>query len=174
MSSLTIKRAEKAIDFCTDLALTARHEQLDAELGDVRKKRQTLASHSEAELVAQLRDLERQMAESTVVFVLRALSNKRWAEHEAAHPPRKGDAADEAYSVNLSTFVDAVMPESIVSVTHKHDGSPVDFDPATDWMSLADEMSNAQFQVFALALLALNRGVTAAPFSLTASLATPR
>ncbi|MCR6706549.1 MAG: hypothetical protein NVV66_18300 [Cellulomonas sp.] len=87
-------------------------------------------------------------------------------------PPRQDNDEDKAYGINISTFFDAVMPVSIVAVTLKSDGEQVPFEPVDDWPTLADEISNAQYNEFALTVLKVNRGVTGAPFSSTASLVT--
>jgi hypothetical protein len=170
--SLTIARAETTVEVCTDLGLKARHEQLDRALAEKRRERQTLNSADERELAEQLRALEQEMAAATVVFTLRALPHKKWAELEEAHPPRQDDDEDKGIGVNAATFFDAALPLSIVGVARKSDGEPIEFDAATDWTPLAEEISNAQYNTFALSLLQVNRGVTGAPFSSAASLAT--
>lgn len=170
--TLTITRAETTVDVCTDLALKAQHEQLERALLEARRDQKTMASAAVRELAEKVRELEHKMAEQTVVFTLRAMPHKKWAEYEEAHPPREGVEEDKAYSINVSTFFDAVVPASIVAVTRKSDGEPVPFEPATDWPALADEISNAQYNAFALTVLQVNRGVTGAPFSQAASLAT--
>lgn len=170
--TLTIKRPETTVEVCTDLSLKARHEQAERALVEARRTQKTMASADVRALAEQVRELEQEMAAATVVFTLQAYPHKKWAELEEAHPPRAGVSEDEALSVNTSTFFDAVMPGSIVGVVRKSDGEPVPFDPATEWVTLADEISNAQFNDFALSVLRVNRGVTGAPFSQTASLVT--
>lgn len=170
--SLTITRAETTVEVCTDLALKAQHEQAERALLEARRDQKTMASEIVRQLAEQVRQLEQQMAAQTVVFTIRALPHKKWAEHEEAHPPREGVEEDKGLGVNSSTFFDAVMPVSIVAVTRKSDGETVPFEPAADWPALADEISNAQYNEFALTVLRVNRGVTGAPFSSAASLAT--
>lgn len=71
--------------------------------------------------------------------------------------------------VDVSTFFDAVAIESIFAVNEKATNAVVDFDVAAEWLALADDMTDGQYKDFVNAILALNRAVTAAPFSLTAS-----
>lgn len=170
--TLTIKRPETTVEVCTDLSLKARHEQAERALVEARRSQKTMASADVRALAEQVRELEQEMAAATVVFTLQALPHKKWAELEEAHPARAGVAEDETIGVNTSTFFDAVMPASVVSVTRKSDDEPVAFDATKDWGSLADEISNAQYNAFALSVLQVNRGVTGAPFSSAASLVT--
>lgn len=171
MSKLGIKRSTSTVRLCTDLDLAAQHENLQVALAAERAKPDTgmMNAGSEARRLAeQITDLEAQMVASTVVFTLTALPRKRWAELEAGHPPREDNKIDATYGVNVSTFVDAAMPESIESVKRASDDEPVDFSGA-DWTEAADEMSNAQWQEFAVDLFRLNNGVTAGPTSRAAS-----
>ncbi|UJP39327.1 hypothetical protein [Cellulomonas palmilytica] len=170
--SLTINRAETTVEVCTDLALKAQHEQLERALLEARRDQRTMASQAVRDLAEKVREVEHEMAAQTVVFTLRALPHKRWAEFEEAHPPSEGNDEDKSLGVNTSTFFDAVLPVSIVGLARKSDGEPIPFDAPNDWPALADEISNAQYNEFALTVLRLNRGVTGAPFSQAASLAT--
>lgn len=179
MSGLAIKRPEKTIEFCTDLALQAQWEEAGRELADTTKRaapdaRMTGESKAVRDLKKRIQELETAMLESVVVFTVRALPKKRFVELEAAHPPRDGDDADKHYGVNMGTFIDAVMvePGTLVSVTDKTSGEAVDF-TAKDWPALADDMSSGQWQEFALPLLALNRGTVTPGFNRAAWQKTP-
>lgn len=172
MSKLGIKRSTSTVRLCTDLDLAAQHENLQVALAAERAKPGTemLAGNPEARRLAEeITGLEAQMVASTVVVTLRALTRKRWAELVAAHPPREDNEDDAAYRVNVSTFVDAAMVESIEKVTRADNSEVVDF-AGTDWPEAADEMSNAQWNEFAVDLFRLNNGVTAGPTSRAASL----
>lgn len=175
MSKLGLTRPKANVPLCTNLDLVAEHERLERDLKEA--QRQALSDPRENSpvpgLVAQIQGLEQKMRDHTIEFELQALSKKRFAEIEAAHPPREGNDQDKALGLNLSTGPDAIIAEmgpegsSIVSVTGA-DGEPIDFTGA-DWQSEADGMSNGQWQNFAMAVLRLNRGTDAAPFSVAAS-----
>jgi hypothetical protein len=111
--------------------------------------------------------LEKQALDGLLVFRLRALPKKRFAELEAEHPPREGNKNDEFTGVNLSTFIDAVMvePGTVVSVTRKATGEVEPFNPGADWLSLADQMSNGQWEAFVQPVLVVNRGTVAPGFN---------
>lgn len=170
--SITIKRAEGVVEFCTDLALRGEWEQAVDALNEARN---TLSERwidgAEKEAAEAVQALEKQMAESTLSFRICAVPRKVWQETVAAHPPREDNAADEAMGTNVATFFDALlsMPGTIISV-NEASGKVVDFDPVTDWKPLADEMTDGQYSEFAQKVFELNRGVVARPTSRAASL----
>lgn len=173
--SLTLTRATKVVPLCVNLSLKAEHDRAVAALQEARNA----AAQDAREVSTEIRDaaaavqaIEQQMRDHTVRFTLQALPRKRWAEFVAANPPRPGDETDKALDVDVSAL-DAVIVQAITSVQNR-DGSDVPFAPATDWEPLADEMSTAQWNDFAQAVLALNNGVTSAPFSPAASLVIQR
>lgn len=183
--SLSVTRPERTVEFCTDLGLKSAHEDAERALKETERRQRedpreaSTAVRDAAEVV---RDLESKMRDHTVVFTLRAWPRKRWVEFEEAHPPRKGDEGDRAVGLDTRALDEALSgvmcdscrkagmspwPRTIVSVKSL-DGADVEFDPA-DWQGLADEMTNGQWQDFALAILNANNGVKAAPFSSAAS-----
>lgn len=171
MSKLGITRSTSTIRLCTNLDLAARHETLQNDLAAEKAKPDTgmLNGNPEARrIAAEITSLEEQMRDSTVIVTIRALPRKRWAELLESHPAREGNETDAEFHVNISTFVDAAISESIESVTRASDGEAVDFTGA-DWPEAADEMSNAQWNEFALDLFRLNNAVTANPTSRAAS-----
>ena len=173
--SLTLTRATKVVPLCVNLSLKAEHDRAVASLADAKTRavqdaREASMEVREAAEAVQL--IEQQMRDHTVSFTLQALKRKDWAEFVAANPPRDGDEFDKALDVNVSAL-DKVIVQAITAVQNR-DGSDVPFVPATDWEPLADEMSTAQWNDFAQAVLALNNGVTAAPFSPAASLVIQR
>lgn len=173
--AITIKRAEGTIEFCTDLQLRGDWETAQAELIAAQSSRsQRLVDGNLAEAAAKVTDLETQMAESVLLFRLRAVPRKQWQETVAAHPPRDDNDSDQSMGVNISTFFDALLstPGTIVSVNEKATGKVVDFDPATDWQQLADDMTDGQYGEFATKVFELNRQSVARPFSVAASRAT--
>lgn len=168
--SLTITRPRRRVNLCTNLELRAAWDRAVDELEQAKKVAATdpreagsVSVKKAAEAVAAL---EEQMRSHTVVFVLEAWPRKRWTEFEETHPAREGNETDRALNIDVSTLDEAIAG-SIVAV-ESLSGEPVEFDPAT-WLALADEMTNGQWEDFALAILNLNRGVKAAPFSAAAS-----
>lgn len=179
MSGLAIKRPEKTIEFCTDLALQAEWEEAGRELADTAKReapdaRMTGDTKAVRDLKKRIQELETAMNASKVVFTIRALPRKRWAELEEIHPPREEHDADKHYGVNVATFIDAVMvePGTLVSVKDKSTGDRVDFS-SSDWPALADDMTTGQWNEFALPLLLLNRGTVTPGFNRAAWQKTP-
>ncbi len=171
--AITIKRAEGVIEFCTDLALRGEWEQAEEALREARANpSERLVDTALTEAAEQVQELEKQMVDSTLVFRIRAVPRKVWQEAVAAHPPRDDNDADAAMGTDVSKFFDALlsMPGTIISVNEKATGKPVDFDPATDWVELADDMTDGQYSEFAQKIFELNRGVVARPTSRAASL----
>lgn len=178
---ITIKRAEGLVEFCTDLALRGEWEQAQAALNESRASlSDRWINGDEREAAQAVQALEQQMAESTIVFRLRAVSRKQWQETVAAHPPREDNAADEAMGTNVSSFFDALLGQSpdpakgrestIIAVNEKASGDVIVFDPSADWQTLADDMTDGQYSEFAQKVFELNRGVVARPTSRAASL----
>lgn len=172
MSKLGLSLPTKTVPLCTNLDLVERHEKLVVELAEAeRAQKLDKRENSPVESIArQIGELEAQMRASTITFTLSALPKKIFAQLEAAHPPRDGSELDRAYTLNLETGVDAIMahtaPPTIKAVTGA-DGEPIEF-TGDDWHAEADAMSNGQWTAFASAVLQVNRGETAAPFSAAA------
>lgn len=166
--AITIKRARRAVQLCTDLALYAEYDRAVAALDAAQKRDGQTITPSEATKAAAdaVQDIEARMQAATLTFEIEAQRRDVWEALEAAHPAREGDETDERFGIDLSTL-DGIIAQSIVAVTDS-DGEPVEF-AAADWEPLADEISQAQWQDFALATLAVNRGVKSAPFSQSAS-----
>jgi len=166
--AITIKRARRAVQLCTDLALYAEYDRAVAALEDAQKRDGQTVTPSEGTRAAAdaVQDLEARMHAATLTFELEARRRDAWEAFEAAHPARPGNETDATYTIDLSSL-DEIISASIVSVTDS-DGESVGFD-AAEWPALADEISQGQWQAFALAVLQVNRGVKAAPFSQSAS-----
>lgn len=60
-------------------------------------------------------------------------------------------------SFHVATDTSPGGPRTIASVKARTDEG-VPFDPHTEWVPLADEMTNGQWEGFALAVLSTNRG----------------
>lgn len=168
MGSLKITRPERTVDLCTDAALYAEWEEAEAEL--TTPSRGVVDDRmigDKPEAAVKVRDLEERMRDSTVKFRLRAMRRSEWADRVAANPPREGVADDKSRGYNTETFFDDVIIRSIVDVTQA--GEKIDFDPESEWESLADEMTDRQYSDFADAIFILNRGEASVPFSPRAS-----
>jgi len=173
--SLTLTRATKVVPLCVNLSLKAEHDRAVAALADAKNRAAQDAREASTEVreaAEAVQAIEQQMRDHTVNFTLQALPRKAWAEFCANRPPRPGDEFDKALGLDVSALDDPIMA-SITGVQSR-DGEPVEFNPGTDWHPLADEMSTAQWNDFAQAVLALNNGVTSAPFSPAASLVIQR
>src|SRR5665647_3139351 len=150
--SITVTRPRKTVAFCTNLALRSAHEDAVAALvaaqQDASKDPRENPPQGVTQAAAAVRDLEAQMRDHTITFVIEGWPRKRWVEFEEAHRPRKDNDTDKALMIDVSAL-DVVLAQSwtIVQVTAP-DGSK-------------DE--------FATAVLIVNRGVKAAPFSEAAS-----
>lgn len=168
--TITVKRAEGFIDFCSDMATRAEWETAVETLKQASNTTNNmLVDTAVSEAATVVKDLEAQMSASVVVFRIQALMRKRWQELGAEHAPREGDKRDAVLGVNTSTFFDAVAVESILAVNEKTSGAVVDFDPKVEWIPLADEMTDGQYNEFVEKFLELNRGSTSVPFSRAAS-----
>lgn len=179
MSKLGLSLPTTTVPLCTNLALVAEHEKYVRELQELERENVTKDERENSprsSVVEKIRDLEAQMKDSVITFTLQALPKKIFAELEAKHAPRDGQKLDQQYGINVKTGPDAILastlPATIISVVDAA-GEKVDFTGA-DWMGEADSLSNAQWSLFAVAVLALNRGSNEVPFSRAASRETRR
>lgn len=177
MSKLGISRATSAVDLVTNLELLAEHEAASAALEKLQrglnKDDRLNSQNKELKQAAQaVRAIEDKMTDSTVSVKLRALKRTRWAELEEKFPAREDSDLDKRFGVNVDAFFEVAIPECVVEITDKKTGKKIEFDPATEWAPLADDMSDGQYAEFIGATLALNRGATAVPFSRVASAVT--
>lgn len=173
---LAIKRPTKGVELCLDLSLRMEWEQAEVELREARKAPagRMLAGDPSQELAKKLTELEAAMNDATVTFNLTALDRRSWSKLKLDHPPRKGVEGDKQMGVNEDTFYDAAMGLSVLGVTDPA-GDEVEWSHES-WGPLADEMTDAQYADFKLAILHLNVGEAAArlPKSLSASLVMAR
>lgn len=172
--TITVKRAEGIVEFCTDLGLRAEWEQAAENLESVTKdaNNNMLVDTAVSEAVQTVKGLEARMSASTLLFRVQALRRGQWEDIGAQNPPRAEHAGDKALGVDTSKFFDDIAIASIFAVTEKDTGKPVDFDPATEWVPLADEMTNGQYSDFVAKFRELNQGATHVPFSRAASVLT--
>lgn len=167
--SLKITRPERDVALCLDAALQVEWEAAEAALAEARNApAPTMLAEKPAQVVAaeRVRDVESRMAESVVVFRLRAMRRADWAAAIARHPAGE-DATDKAFGADRAGFFAEAIPASIVAVSRA--GEPVEFDTGSEWESLADEMTDRQYSQFADTVFVLNRGEVSVPFSRAAS-----
>jgi len=152
-----------------DGTLRAQWEELDAELGRLRKERLTdprLNSPIQSMAKAVV-DLQEAMRAETVTFTIQGMPRSDWENLLTAHPAREDNPGDKSYGFNPTAVTEAAIAQSIVKV--EQGGKPVKFDPAKEWDALADDMTNAQYEDFFIAILKTNRGRQDIPFSVNAS-----
>ena len=167
--ALKIKRARKTVPLVVDLSLAAEHERAANQLQQAQraaKKEDRENSPAVKDAAARVVDLEEQMRAETIYVELEAMPRKAWAEFEEANPARPDDKTDEAFGLDLSAMDDAIS--SMIVAAFDHEDAPADFTGAT-WADVTEEISQAQWEPFALAVLSLNRKSADAPFSLAAS-----
>jgi hypothetical protein len=172
--AITVNRVQGFVDFCTDLALRADWENANEELAAARQSgSDMLVDAASGAIAKKVQELEKKMGASMLRFRFEALGRKRWNELGIEHPPREDNANDAPLGVNSDTFYDAVAVESLMGVNKKATNKVVDFDPAAEWVPLADAMTNGQYGEFVEKFLELNRGKgSKVPFSRLASVVT--
>lgn len=182
--AITVNRAQGYVDFCPDLALRADWELANETLVKARQAGgDMLVDVASAEAAAKVTDLEQKMQASILRFKLVGLSRKHWQELGILFPAREGNVVDAQYNVDTSKFFDAVamgyedddhkIVGAIMAVNEKNSGDVVDFDPKVEWVPLADEMTDGQYNEFVEKFLELNRGKgSGVPFSRLASVVT--
>lgn len=167
--ALTVKRPETRVSFCLDGDLKAAHESAEAEFNAARNRSLADArlNSSLTELAQRVADVESDMKASTVEFLVRGMKRSDWNDLVAEHAPREGNALDKSYGFNLETLMIKAVPACIVAVENQA-GEALPFDPATEWDSLADDMTDSQYEDFVMAVLRVNKGRNEVPFSLSA------
>ncbi|MEV7606118.1 hypothetical protein AB0N65_11825 [Paenarthrobacter sp. NPDC089322] len=167
--TLTVKRPETRVSFCLDGDLKAAHEAAEAEFNAARTKSLGDARLNSGlkQLAQKVTDVEAEMKASTVEFLVRGLKRSAWQDLVAEHAPREGNATDKAYGFNLETLMVAAIPACIAAVENQA-GEALEFDPATEWDALADDMTDSQYEDFVMAVLRVNKGRNEVPFSLSA------
>lgn len=168
--ALKLKRPQKTVDLCLDGTLRAAWEEADARLALLRKQRfgdDRLNSPVKA-LAQEVLGLQEQMQAETVVFTIQGMKRNEWADLVTENPERADTPTDKSYGFNATAVAAKSIPASIVSATQA--GEPLDFNAATDWEALADDMTDQQYEMFFIAVLSVNRGRLDIPFSTNASL----
>jgi hypothetical protein len=160
--ALQIKRARKVVDFYPDQAVALEVEAAQKALDEAEAAKKTMNSKAVTEASKRLDEARASASASVLEIELEARPRKRWAEIEEAHPPRKDDKVDDAFTIGWDTFLPEVLPESVVAVRNRETGAPVEVAPE-EWAGVLDEISDGQYQTLAMAVLQLNRS-SANPF----------
>jgi hypothetical protein len=164
---------QRTVEICLNGDLVAEHEQAERDLEQAQRTAgDSLAGNGAAEIAERIEALEAAMRESTEVFILRALPQKKnprdsrptWRELLERHPPRRGDdgeivEADKGLLLNTATFYEDLIKVSTVSPEMDDE----------DWEGLLGVISNAQYGELSMGAWFLNRSEVDIPFSLAAS-----
>jgi hypothetical protein len=171
--ALTVKRPETRVKFCLDGDLRSAHEAAEAEYiaANNRRLADPRLGDSTRSLAQKVQDLEAQMNDASVTFIVRGLKRGDWTELTTEHAPREGNNLDSTYGFNIESLMTAAIPRSISAVENSK-GEPLEFDPVTEWDALADDMTNSQYEEFVIAVIKVNAGRNDVPFSLSAFRAT--
>jgi hypothetical protein len=167
--ALTIKRPETRVSFCLDGDLQAAYEAADAEFANLstRKLIDERLNGQAKESAQRLVELEAQMQESTVSFVLRGMPRGEWGQLTAEHGPKEGNTTDKHYGYNMEAVMTIAIPKSIVGVENSK-GERLPFNVTDEWEALAADMTDAQYEDFVLGVLKVNKGRSDVPLSLSA------
>jgi hypothetical protein len=167
--ALVVKRPETRVSFCLDGNLKAAHESAEAEFNAARSRSLADARLNDPakDLAKKVNDIEEEMKASTIEFIVRGMKRGDWNDLVAAHAPRDGNALDKSYGFNVEALMSAAIPKSIAGVENQA-GEPLDFAIADEWETLADDMTDSQYEDFVLATLRVNKGRNEFPFSLSA------
>jgi len=167
--ALVVKRPETRVSFCLDGDLKAEHEAAEAEFNAARNR--SLADgrlvDSSRELAKKVSELESAMKASTVEFIIRGMKRADWNDLVAAHAPREDNALDKSYGFNVEALMIDALPKATAGAENQS-GEPLDFDAASEWDALADDMTTSQYEEFVVAVLRVNKGRNEVPFSLSA------
>ncbi|MEU4367556.1 hypothetical protein [Micromonospora chersina] len=171
---------EKTVPVCLRGDLVAEFEDLERRLEEALRTPATSAEDDRSAVIAErMEELRSQMIEETTSFRLRAMPKPRWREFIGEHPPRQLedgelDERDRLIGVNVDTFYDALIRQSVVNPALDED----------DWLDLlggvrkgedgVEEeiegvLTSRQFDELADAAWALNRREISVPFSPAAS-----
>lgn len=157
-----------SVAICLRGDLVAKHDTAERQLAAAQQSRGDSLDGGErvGELADLIRDLERQMRDSTVEFTVTALPKPKFRSLVAAHPPREdgeeGEKADSGWGFNTETLYPALIRACVVDPTLTE----------AQWTALFDEkLTDAQFSELGSAAFVVNAGTVSVPFSRAASLA---
>ncbi|MGC5033082.1 hypothetical protein [Micromonospora sp. DT229] len=159
------KLPERTVPICLRGDLVAEFEDLERQLTEaLQASTDSLEKAAPEGIAERMEQLRQEMRDETEIFRLRAMPRPRWRAFIAEHPPRKGedgevDERDRATGVNMDTFYEALIQESVIAPV-------ID---AEDWPVLIEALTSRQFDELADAAWGLNRREVDIPFSPAAS-----
>lgn len=181
-------RPERTVSICLRGDLVARLEDLERQ-GQDAKVAEVAASKEDpgvAGILAEIRNLQEEMRDSTEVFRLRAMTPRGYRRLKEQHPPRRGDdgklnAGDASLGFNRDTFLHVLIRECTVAPELAgQQWRELLGDSDAEATALEDEGRNAeivdglltysQFMELANTAYDLNEGDVRVPFSVIASL----
>lgn len=146
------KRPEKVVEICFDEELTDKYRELRAaQIND------TSMAGGDVETPEMLA-LKEQIREVTEFFTLRSVSRAKLMKLIAEHPPREGDATDEAVGHNRETYHEALVRASVVSPEMTDE----------DWVEADEVLTPGQWTRLMAAANELSMASGHVPFSLSA------
>lgn len=158
------KLPERTVEICLRGDLAADHEALERDLERAENTgADSLAGSGATALAERIEALEAEMREHTYTFRLRALPRPQWRALVAEHPPRKADDGSvvdsDRIGVNADTFYEAIIRACLIDPELTDE----------EWASLAEALTDRQYEDLADLAWALNRREVDIPFSLAAS-----
>lgn len=157
------RRPETTVPLCMRGDLQAVWEQLDRDFDTADKEITDEVTSGGSPLLAvkiakQMSEIEREMRDSTAVFVMRGISRAQWKKIVEENPPIEG-VDEEGAEVNEEGFVTAMIAQCCVDpeMTPEQAGR------------LRDQVTDGQWQALANAAWGLNKTMTEIPYSLAAS-----
>lgn len=146
---------EKTVPLCLAGHLQARFEELERQLKAAQDSpARKLTDVGPQAIAEQMEALRGEMAESVVVFTLRALPSDEWRVLVAKHP-----SEDPMLKYNADTLGPALVRRSVIDPQVSEE----------QWARLGKVLSDGQWEQLTDAAWALNRRAVDVPFSLAAS-----
>lgn len=159
------KLPEKTVSLCLRGDLVAEVEQLEAELSRMPTSDRLTGNAEARKMAARIEQLQEQMHESTVAFVLRGLPRREWTRFLAKHGPRDGNEQDKAAGINTDTYFVALVWECMIAP---------DIDDEQYEQLIDNALTAKQWDRLASAAIELNIEDVSVPFSAAASLINQR
>lgn len=154
---ITVKRAERKYEVVTDLTKLDRVDELTKVL---QAESATLADPAKTKAARELKKLEKEMEDTTLVFTFRAVSAREYAEALAECQVEKDSQHPDG--VDWYAMVQNLAPAATVEARWKP-GDVAAFDPDADWPDLLDSMSDFQVAGLLSVIVGLGRETGAGP-----------
>lgn len=104
------QRAVRVVDICTRADLVDEAEKLETRLERARADQSSIGGNPDVPaLEQQLAELREQMEEATITFRIRGLSQRKYTEVVAQHPPRKDDKRDALLGMNIDDVIEQLI-----------------------------------------------------------------